>query len=121
VVDDDEDTRYGIRKILEKYGCCIKEADTVEQALSLLTQSHFDIVFSDMRFHGDLDGGALLETVRQQYPDVEVVIMSCSMDAERKTRLMNKGASRCLEKPFYKDVCAETLAAIEHKFNRKAA
>jgi len=34
---------------------------------------------------------------------------------------MNKGAARCLEKPFYYDTCAETLATLDNKFDQKAA
>jgi len=121
VVDDDEDTRYALAKMLAKCGCDIAEVSSVEAALTMLSEASFDIVFSDMRFHGGVDGDVLLETVNQQYPDIEVVLMSCYMDAERKARLMEKGAAMCLEKPFFKDVCAETLAIVGDRFNRKAA
>lgn len=121
VVDDDGDTRYAIAKILGKCGCDITEVGSVEDALIVLSKTHFDIVFSDMRFHGGMDGEELLDAVSQLHPDMEVVLMSCSMDVERKDRLMAKGATRCLEKPFYTEVCIETLADIGDSYIRKAA
>lgn len=121
VVDDDDATRYALTKILGKCGCTVTQASTVEEALQLMDRSHFDVVFSDMRFHSDLGGEELLENVLNKHQLTDVVLMSCAMDITRKQYLMEKGASACVEKPFFRSTCEDTLHAISHQQHQRAA
>lgn len=120
VVDDDDDIRYAIGNILKKCGCIVSEAISVEDALVDLSEHQYDIVFCDMRFHGGIGGEALLEFTNEHLPELDVILISCAMDAQRKKELQELGAAMCLQKPFFKDTCLDVLAELEER-HRKAA
>lgn len=121
IVDDDRDTRYALTRILGKCGCTTTQACSVEEALQLMGAMHFDVVFSDMRFHGELGGEELLETVKNLHPLTDVVLMSCAMGIDRKQSLLAKGAAECLEKPFFKATCEDALNSLSPTIHQKAA
>ena len=120
VLDDDEDTRFAIARILGKCDCDVIEADSVQTSVELLETNPVDVVFSDMRIPGSGGGEELLKIVSEQYPDVAVVLMSCAMDDATRARLIDMGASDCLQKPFYKDACLEVLQNIREPFKKSA-
>lgn len=112
IVDDDDDIRYALTRIFKKCNCIVNDAASVEDALSELSANHYDIVFSDMWFHGTMGGEELLDAAIQQFKQTKVVLISCSMDAKRTAKLMSRGAAFCLQKPFYKDTCLEVLSNL---------
>ena len=120
VVDDDDDIRYAIANILKKCGCAVSEAVSVEDALVELCEQQYDIVFCDLRFHGSIGGEALLEFTNENLPELDVVLISCAMDAQRKKELRAKGAALCLQKPFFKDTCLDVLAELEGQHHKAA-
>lgn len=120
VVDDDADIRYAIANILRKCDCEVSEAATVEESFEQLASKSFDVIFSDMRFHGGLGGEDLLEHVQEHFADIDVVLVSCAMDNRLQAELIAKGASCCLQKPFFRDTCMKVLADLGQD-QRKAA
>ena len=76
---------------------------------ALLTRS-FDAVICDLELPG-FDGEKLL-TVKEQRPelaDTPILFVSANRDPERKARLLERGASDTIEKPFHP---AELLARL---------
>lgn len=120
VLDDDEDTRFAISRILGKCDCDVVEADSVQASIELLEQGSIDIIFSDMRIPGSDGGEELLEIVAKEYPDIAIVLMSCAMDADTRVRLIEMGATACVQKPFYKDTCIELLQSIREPLKKIA-
>lgn len=120
VVDDDVDSRYAIANILKKCGCEVVEAESVEGSITELQSNYFDIVFSDMRFHGDLGGEVLLEHMMQNYPNTDVVMVSSSMDKQKNAELIENGASYCLQKPLFRDNCLEVLGRLGRNSHKSA-
>lgn len=120
VLDDDEDTRFAIKRILGKCGCEVHEAESVSEAMALIETQPVDVVFSDMRLPGALGGEELLDTVLERELDVHIILMSCAMDTTSRSRLLNKGASDCVQKPFFKDTCEKLLANIAEPVKRSA-
>ncbi len=112
VVDDDADIRYAIANILRKCDCDVIEATTVEESIDQLQLDSFDVIFSDMRFHGGLGGEDLLEHVVGNFPDIDMVLVSCAMDSRQQAELMAKGAACCLQKPFFRDTCMRVLGEL---------
>ncbi|MGH9717209.1 MAG: HDOD domain-containing protein [Candidatus Acidiferrales bacterium] len=56
-----------------------------EAALTMLAAAPFDVVVSDMRMPG-MDGAALLDTVRRQYPSILRIILSGYTEMEASLR-----------------------------------
>lgn len=120
VLDDDEDTRFAIKRILGKCGCAVFEAESVEEALAITETHKVDVIFSDMRIPGEDGGEELLEQVQEENLDVQVVLMSCAMDAEMTALLMSKGAANCVQKPFFTETCQEILAELTEPLRKSA-
>lgn len=122
VIDDDNDIRYAIARILRQCGCEVTEAESVDSALVQLTQQSFDVVFSDIRFRDGQSGEQCLEVVVDQYPQTTVVMMSCSMPSQYKMELKAKGAFDCLQKPVFKDTFLRVLSKIfDTRISQKVA
>lgn len=122
VIDDDNDIRYAIARILRQCGCEVTEAESVDSALVQLTQQSFDVVFSDIRFRDGQSGEQCLEVVVDQYPQTTVVMMSCSMPSQYKVELKAKGAFDCLQKPVFKDTFLRVLSKIfDTRISQKVA
>ncbi len=113
VVDDDNDIRSAIARILGRCGCTVTEAATIEDAIEQLEPQEFEVVFSDLRFEeGQMNGEDLLDYATREHPTIKVVLMSSVMNPEQETDLIGKGAAYCLQKPFFKNTCLEVLSKI---------
>jgi len=112
VVDDDNDIRYAIARILRQCGCVVTEADSVEVALDGLAEKKYDVVFCDVRFQNGKTGEECLKTVVDSYPATAMVMMSCSMPSQKKIELKQIGAFDCLQKPVFKDTFLRVLDRV---------
>ncbi len=107
-VDDEPAVLEGLRNVLRKYR---KQWDLHfalggEEALGKLAQQSFDVVVSDMRMPG-IDGAALLEKVKELYPETLRLILSGHADQKDMVRAVAV-AHQFLSKPCN----AETLPAV---------
>jgi DNA-binding NtrC family response regulator len=61
VVEDDEQVRVLGESILQDHGHNTLSAGTIEQATALLeTDENFDLLFTDLELHGDIQAGLIL-------------------------------------------------------------
>jgi CheY-like chemotaxis protein len=102
VVDDSSTIRSLVRKILNggRFPLEIFEAEDGIDALKQVGAGKFDFIFLDYHMPG-LDGFEMLAQVKQQQPQVEVVMMTSAEDAELAARARKAGAAALLKKPFY--------------------
>jgi len=105
IIDDSEAHRSAIRQALEdesvQFDRVLEAADGV-QGLSLLLREHVDLVLCDLELPG-FDGEKLLR-VREQSPvssQAPFLFVTGSQDVERRVRLLERGASDVLTKPFH--------------------
>ena len=77
VVDDDLLVREPIADYLREVGYEVLEAGDAHEAIDLVDHAdHVDLVFSDVRMPGELDGVGLARWVRAHRPDVAVLLTS---------------------------------------------
>jgi CheY-like chemotaxis protein len=77
VVEDEPFVRMMAVDMLEDAGYAVREAGTADEALSLLeTDAKIDIVFTDIKMPGSMDGLALAEIVGSRWPDIGIIITS---------------------------------------------
>jgi len=112
VVDDDDDIRFALKRIIGRCGYHVTEADSGEKALTLLSEESCDVVFCDLRFPGDMPGEEILHSIRENHPDIKVVMMSCSMDHNIRSNLIEQGASDGIQKPFFRETCLATIEGL---------
>lgn len=116
IVDDEVLVRSTLRRILERDGHEVVEAENGESGLESFRSQPSDLVIVDL-FMPVMDGLEMLNELRQEFPGTRVIAISGSV-YERRPRFLEIagriGSVRTLAKPFTAgDVTAivtETLA-----------
>ncbi|WP_068312136.1 sigma-54-dependent transcriptional regulator [Polycladidibacter hongkongensis] len=104
VIDDEADIRELISGILEDEGYDTRMAGDSDTALAAIADRRPSLVVLDIWLQGSkLDGLELLEIIREQNPDVPVVIISGHGNIETAVAAIKKGAYEYIEKPFNAD------------------
>jgi len=99
IVEDDPTVRESIRLLLTKRGYSILLASNGKEALPLFRQKTVDLVITDLVMP-KMDGIALLEAVKSQRPETEVVVISAQGTIEKAVQAMKLGAFDFIEKPI---------------------
>jgi CheY-like chemotaxis protein len=103
VVDDDLLVREPIADYLREVGYAVLEAGDAHEAISVVDHAdHVDLVFSDVRMPGELDGVGLARWVRAHRPDVAVLLTS-GYDGSGWTGGELGREVRLLQKPYTQD------------------
>lgn len=77
VVDDDQLVREPIADYLREVGYEVLEAGDAHEAIDLVDHAdHVDLVFTDVRMPGELDGLGLARWVRAHRPNLPVLLTS---------------------------------------------
>ena len=74
-VDDDDNVRASTEAILRDAGFRMLVAKDGAEALQLLEENEVHVLFSDLVMPG-ISGTELARRVRQQYPDVKIMLMT---------------------------------------------
>jgi len=102
VIDDEEEVRRAIGKILVRAGHDVLEAPDGKVALSLLKEEATDLVICDL-FMPEMDGVEVLRQLRRDYPNLRVAAISGGA-YQGRVQLLDVakalGAVAVLGKPF---------------------
>lgn len=99
VVDDEAMMRNLLEKILVREGYAVKTAGNGVEALELLQHENFELIISDMKMP-NMDGFELLKAVKQEYPNINVIIMTAYGDTYTVKDALLLGADEYITKPF---------------------
>lgn len=110
-VDDHELVRRGIRSSLRSYNDIelVGEAGGGQEALEICAKTKPDVVLMDMILSGELDGINATRTIREQFPQVQVVALSSFHDRKSIQQVMQAGAIGYLVKAISGDELAEAI------------
>lgn len=77
LVEDEVLIRLDTADQLRALGMAVTEAADAQEALSVLESGiRVDVVFTDIRMPGKLDGLDLVRVIRERYPEVKVILCS---------------------------------------------
>jgi DNA-binding NtrC family response regulator len=99
LVDDDDDLRQTVATRLRRQGMNVLEADSGPEALARASQSRCDVAVLDLHMPG-MSGLELLERLKAQQPDLEVLLLTAFGSVETAVQAMKRGAYDYLTKPF---------------------
>src|SRR6266567_2113021 len=99
LVDDDDDLRQTVAARLRRQGMTVLEADSGPEALARAAQSRCDVAVVDLHMPG-MNGLELLERLKAQQPDLEVLLLTAFGSVETAVQAMKRGAYDYLPKPF---------------------
>jgi two-component system nitrogen regulation response regulator NtrX len=104
IVDDEADIRDLVAGILEDEGYSTRTARDSDTALAAVAQRRPSLVFLDIWLQGSkLDGLQLLDSVKEQHPELPVVMISGHGNIETAVSAIKQGAYDFIEKPFKAD------------------
>ena len=96
VVDDQPEVLLAASSAIADMGYDVTEAASVAEALLLLKAIPFDLLNSDIRFPGQVDGIQLARTAREMFPSLPIVLTT----VEDEYRSQVRAEFTILAKPF---------------------
>src|SRR5215475_8951228 len=104
IIDDETDIRELVAGILQDEGFETRTARDSDSALAAVASRRPNLLFLDIWLQGSkLDGLQLLDTVKEQHPDLPVVMISGHGNIETAVSAIKRGAYDFIEKPFKAD------------------
>ncbi|MGE0212189.1 MAG: sigma-54-dependent transcriptional regulator [Parvibaculaceae bacterium] len=104
IVDDESDIRELIAGILEDEGYEARLARDSDTALAQIEERRPSLVILDIWLQGSkLDGLEVLNVIKEQHPELPVVIISGHGNIEVAVSAIKRGAYEYIEKPFKAD------------------
>jgi len=112
VVDDDRSVRFVLATALSEAGYDVSGFDSAQAVRDALAQKPApDLLFTDVRMPGD-SGLQLLDGLKQQFPQLPVVVMSAYTDVASTAGAFRGGAHEFLSKPFDLDEAVALAARV---------
>lgn len=99
IVDDDPSLLRLLAIRLNAVNYQVESAQSAKQALGILKSFQPQLVISDLRMEG-MDGMALFDRIRQQYPNLPVIIMTAHGTIPDAINATKQGVFSFLTKPF---------------------
>jgi signal transduction histidine kinase len=115
IVDDEADIREVMALALEDAGYHVETASDGAAGLRLCGIVLPQIVVTDIRMPA-MDGLALLNALKEQYPDVEVIVMTAYGEMEQAIRALQLDASDFITKPVNADALTLALQRARDRF-----
>jgi len=104
IVDDESDIRELVAGILQDEGFGARTARDSDDALAAIKTRRPSLVFLDIWLQGSrLDGLQLLSAVKEEHPEMPVVMISGHGNIETAVSAIKLGAYDFIEKPFKAD------------------
>jgi CheY-like chemotaxis protein len=77
IVEDEFFVRFTTAEFLREEGYEVLEAETADEALDIFRSgAQIDLLFTDVRMPGSMDGVALATLVRREWPCVHIILTS---------------------------------------------
>jgi CheY-like chemotaxis protein len=99
VVDDEPAVCGAIKMMLEFDGHAVQTASSGKEALALIEQRRFDVVFTDYSM-SEMKGDKLAIAIKQRYPNLPVVMITAHADVLKASGNPLSGVDFLINKPF---------------------
>ncbi len=111
IVDDEENTRIGLTKLLTQDGFEVESAANGNEALDYLDQKKVSLVISDINMP-DMNGLTFLRELSRKFPSTSVIMITAYGGVESYLEAMNLGAYEYLHKPVRLDELRSVMKKI---------
>lgn len=109
-MDDEENARIGLSKLLAQEGYLVDSVSNGFEALTYLRQNEVNLIVTDINMPG-MNGITFLKELNKSYPKSNVIMITAYGGVESYIEAMNLGAFEYINKP----VKIEELKSILHK------
>ncbi|MFP5389948.1 MAG: nitrogen regulation protein NR(I) [Gammaproteobacteria bacterium] len=108
IVDDDASIRWVLEKALARENLATRSFSNVRDAMAALEFETPQVLVSDIRMPGE-SGLDLLQTVKNRFPGLPVIIITAFSDLDSAVAAFQGGAFEYLAKPFDIDKAVELI------------
>ncbi len=115
VVDDERDHADGIVEALEKYCEKAIAVYSAKDALEIVSAQQVDIVITDLKLGGDIDGLAILAQAKRHNDNTIVILITAYGTIDTCKEAMKRGAYDYLVKPIDIDQLRSLVAQAARK------
>ncbi len=115
IVDDEPLIRKSLFEILKMQGFRCQMATNAKEAIEAIHKQAFNIVITDMKLP-EMSGIALLKKIKQDRPDIEVIVITGYGSIETAVEAMKLKAFDYIIKPIVDDEITIILQKIVEKF-----
>ncbi|RUO77017.1 EAL domain-containing protein [Idiomarina seosinensis] len=100
VVDDEDNVRKSLRRLLVRDGYQVLTANGAQEGFDILAQNRINVVISDHRMP-NMTGVDFMTHTRSMYPDTARIVLTAYQDEEALSKAVNEGeVFRFLTKPW---------------------
>ncbi len=117
IVDDERSMRDFLKILLEKEGHKVAIAESGKRALDILDNQQVDVIVSDIRMPG-MTGIELLEAVKEESPDLPVIMITAFASPDDAVLAMKNGAFDYITKPFNVDEIKSVIESATSKIQQ---
>ena len=118
LIDDEEDIREVMAIALQDAGFTVETAADGVTGLKLCDEILPQIVITDIRMPG-MDGLQVLKTIKEEYPDVEVIVATAFGEMDLAIRALQLDASDFITKPISDEALDLALKRAMERFTSK--
>ncbi len=108
IIEDDVAFSAMLKTFFEKRDYKVQSSLTAEDGFKKLSSTAVDLVLTDVRLP-DSDGIEILQEVKKNYPDVQVIVMTNYAEINMAVKAMKHGAFDYVSKPFQPETILQTI------------
>ena len=111
VVDDEENARIALSKILAREGYDVASAGNGYEALNYLRGKEVELIITDINMP-EMNGLSFLREVSRNHPESNVIMVTAYGEVESYIEAMNLGAFEYINKPVKIDELKKIIRKI---------
>ena len=113
IIEDEEDIREFISRVVELEGYRVLKAADGKTGLDLLREHRVELILLDLRLPG-LDGWAILRDIKKDPAllHIPVIVLTAIAEAKQRKRTIKMGASMYLVKPLSANSLSTAITTI---------
>ena len=111
IVDDEASLRQTLARILQRAGYEVTTTASGGEALTLLSEHSFDLVYLDIRMP-DISGLEALKRIHAKFPELPVILFTAQPDLNSAVEALRSGAIDYLLKPLKPQTIIERTQSI---------
>lgn len=115
LIEDETDLRETLAELLEERGYLVKMVASGSDAVELAKNNQFDVVVTDIRTDGQVDGLSALEKVKENQPDVAGVVITGYSTEDYALRAVKLQVQDYLKKPFQLNTFLQRIESIANQ------
>ncbi|MBW1857866.1 MAG: response regulator [Deltaproteobacteria bacterium] len=114
VVDDEDIVLESCQAVFELEGFEVMLVPSADKAIEAMKNDNFTLLLIDVKMPKH-DGMYLMEKIKEQWPDIPIIVMSGYYTTETIKEAFEMGAAKFIAKPFEPDELVKTVRQIIKK------